>query len=202
MFLIQNMANAEACLVQSRLAANGAAPVLVHPFYFGVTAKERTQTIAVIEAGTKGSTEGLAEGILRDQDVYMTGVRKAVNHRSFNGVGFVFQTEHQMEHLPYLHSLNRGMAWVIIRTQRRNPVPKDGTWAGVLLRMKDLGLREAYVGGCYATVNDSNELLPTADVNNYACVNKVVEEMRGPSVRFDAVHVALGFTYVSLPPPV
>jgi hypothetical protein len=197
---IWEISDLEFASISALLAVNGAAPVVVHPFYFGVTKSKRLEHIRSIVDATKGPTQGLAEELWQDQQIYMAGLSRSLQCDLFYGVGFVFQqAEYQAEHLSSLLLLHPGMRWVIIRTYKQNPVPMDGSWEMVLEVMHLLGLTEAYVGGYCACVTDTNELLPAAG-DTYSCVNAVVEKMRG-AVRFREVHVAWAFTYASPPPP-
>jgi hypothetical protein len=176
-------------LVRQRFAhTQGCAPLVIHGLYFGATVEERTRELKRIIEAQPDAPAGVFERVWGNQDEYLGALSQVITHGGFKGgVGVVFESVTQLDHLAYLEAANPDLPWVVIETIHKSAHPQHGSWTDVIEALRDLGLRRAFLCGCYGVTDKDNQLV-RPDVY-YSCINDAYWQLRD-SGKIEKVDIA------------
>jgi hypothetical protein len=176
-------------LARQRLVqTNGCAAAVMHGLYFGATPDERTRELQRIMERQPEAPPGTFERVWGHQDEYLEGLAHVITHGAFRGgVGLLFESVTQLDHVPYIEAANPELLWLVVETVHKSAHPQHASWSDVIESLTDLGLRHAIVAGCYGVTGRDNQLV-SPEVY-YACVNDLVWQLRD-SGKLERVDVA------------
>jgi hypothetical protein len=204
---IEALTVAQIAVIQGLLAVQkGMAAVLVHPYHLGVTRRQISEALSRNLPGSPAPESAAVQEVVEGVVFYLRQLLTFLKQPGFNRLGFVFQGEHQLDglYLECIQKLNPAADWVVVTTQRKNPIPVLGWGAGLDCMVK-LGLTDPRLGGFYATVDDAGVLLSTTEgLHNYGCVNHLYEVMcggHGEAARFRTVEVEPAIAFPMAPHP-